>query len=76
MFEIIVIAIFAWLFFGSLGLVFRLTWGIAKFFISLLLFVIALPLLIVCLLFAGGVVLMCPLLVVFAAFWILKKIVA
>ena len=41
-----------------------------------LLSVFALPLLIVCLLFAGGVVLLCPLLVVFAAFWILKKIIA
>ena len=52
MFEQLVVIAFAWLMIKSLGLVFRLTWGLAKIVASLLM-VLALPLLIVCFAFFG-----------------------
>ena len=73
MLEIILIILFAWFFFGALGLVFRLTWGIAKILGSLVLFVIALPILILLLVFAGGIFLLFPVLIVIGAFTVLKK---
>jgi len=73
--EIILIALFAWFFFGSLGLIFRLTWGVAKVLGAIVLFVIALPILILLLVFAGGIFLLCPVLIVVGAFVILKKII-
>ena len=41
-----VLFVFAWLFVKSVGLAFHVTWGLAKF-VATLLFVIALPLLVV-----------------------------
>ena len=76
MFEILAVIVFAWLFFGSLGLVFRLTWGVAKVLVSIVLFIIALPLLILGLVFASGLLLLLPILIVIGAFWLLKKIIA
>ena len=54
MMELLVLILFCWLFFKAVGLVFRMAWGTAKIVASLL-FAVAVPLLIVCLLFAGGV---------------------
>ena len=48
MFEIIVVALFVWLFFGAVKLAFKVTWGLAKI-LATILFVIALPSLIGCL---------------------------
>ena len=53
MFELIIIIFFIWLFINSVGLAFKLTWGFAKLCAGLLM-VLALPVLILCLLFAGG----------------------
>ena len=44
MLELIITVLFFWLFFKSLGLILRLTWGITKFIVSVL-FTIAFPLL-------------------------------
>ena len=72
--ELLVSILFFWLFFKALGLAFRLAWGVAKIIVSLL-FAVALPLLIGCLLFAGGVVILVPVALVAVAFCILKACV-
>lgn len=59
MFEILTVAVFVWLMFKVVGLMFRLTWGIAKLIAGILLFLAA-PVLIVCLLFVGGFFLLIP----------------
>lgn len=69
MFTLFVLFVFAWLFVKSVGLAFHVTWGLAKF-VATLLFVIALPLLVV---FAVVGALLLPLALVAAAFCILKK---
>ena len=72
MFELMIVVAFVWLSLKTVGLAFRLTWGIAKIVAALLL-VLAFPALIVGLLFAGGLVLLLPLLMVGAAFGIAKN---
>ena len=57
MLEILTIVVFCWLSFKLLGLFFRMAWGAAKLIASIL-FVIALPLLVLCLIFAGGMLLL------------------
>ena len=74
MFDIVVIAIFAWLFVGALKLAFKVTWGLAKVAATVL-FVIALPALIGCLMIAGGVLLLVPLGLIAVSFGILKACV-
>lgn len=71
MFELLVLILFVWLSVKALGLTFRLTWGAAKIAASLLC-VIALPLMLVCLLFAGGVILLLPLLLLAGVCGIVK----
>ena len=72
--ELIITILCIWLFFKGLGLALRLTWGVTKFVVSLL-FTIAIPLLIFCLLFAGGLVILVPLGLLGLAFGLLKAIV-
>lgn len=72
MLNLLVIALFCWLFFKALGLAFKMAWGAAKIAASIL-FAIAVPLLVVCLFFASGVLLLLPLVLVGLAFWLLKK---
>lgn len=74
MFEFVTIIVFVWLLAKAIGLAVKLTWGAAKVIASLLM-AIALPLLIGCLLFAGGVALILPLAVIAAAVGILKACV-
>ena len=71
MLEIIITILFFWLFFKVVGLAVKMTWGLTKLIASLL-FTIALPLLIGCLLFAGGLVLLVPLGLVALALGLLK----
>lgn len=71
MFEILVTIAFIWLFVKVIGLTFKVTWGLAKI-VAVILFVIALPTLIGCLLLAGGLALLIPIALVGAAFAILK----
>lgn len=70
-FEIAITVLFVWLFFKALKLTFKITWGITKI-IAIILFVIALPALIGCLLFAGGTILLLPLALVATAFGLVK----
>ena len=71
MFELLVVAAFLWLLIKGLGLAFRVTWGLTKA-VAIVLFVLAMPALLGCLLLAGGVLLLIPVALVGIAFGILK----
>ena len=74
MLEVLLLILFCWLLFKAVGLAFKVAWGTTKIIASIL-FAIAVPLLVVCLLFAGGVVLLVPVGLIGAAFGLLKKCV-
>ena len=71
MFELLVIAIFIWLLVKSIGLAFKLTWGVAKIAASILIG-LAFPVLIVCFVFVGGIALPVPVTTIAIAAGILK----
>ena len=71
MFELLTIAIFIWLLVKSIGLAFKLTWGVAKIAASILIG-LAFPVLIVCLVFVGGIALLVPIIMIAIAAGILK----
>lgn len=71
MLELLTIVIFIWLLVKAVGLACKLTWGVAKVAASILIG-LALPVLIICLVFVGGVVLLVPLVMVAIAAGILK----
>ena len=71
MFELLAIILFIWLLGKAIGLAIKLTWGVAKASASILM-VIALPALVLCLLFAGGIALIVPLAIIGLAVGILK----
>ena len=70
--EILLVILFCWLFFKTVGLAFRVAWGTAKIIASVL-FAIAVPMLVLCLMFAGGIVLLLPLSLIGLAFGLLKS---
>ena len=72
MFELLTIIVFAWLLIKAIRLAFKLTWGMAKIVASILM-VLALPLLIVCLLFVGGAILIVPVAMIGIAAGIMKS---
>ena len=72
MFELLTIVVFVWLLIKAIGLAFKLTWGMAKIVASILM-VLALPLLIVCLLFVGGAILIVPVAMIGIAAGIMKS---
>ena len=72
MFELLTIVVFVWLLAKAIGLAFKLTWGMAKIAASILM-VLALPLLIVCLLFVGGAILIVPVAMIGIAAGIMKS---
>lgn len=71
MMELVLLVLFCWLFFKAVGLAFRMAWGTAKVIASIL-FALAVPLLVLCLIFAGGVFLLLPLAMIGIAFGLLK----
>ena len=71
MFEILLTILFAVLFIKVAGVAFRISWCIAKA-IACVLFVLALPTMALCLLFAGGMILLLPIALIVVAFGILK----
>lgn len=73
MFDLLVLVITVWLAVKVLGLLFRTAWGLAKILASLLL-ALAVPALILCLVFAGGILLLIPALMIAAALGILRGI--
>lgn len=74
MLELIIGVFCIWLFFKAVGMAVRLTWGLTKIIASVL-FTIAMPILIGCLLFAGGLVILVPLALIGIAFGLLKACV-
>lgn len=71
MFELLAIAIFIWQLVKSIGLAFKLTWGVAKIAASILIG-LAFPVLIVCFVFIGGIALLVPVVMIAIAAGILK----
>lgn len=71
MFDLLVLVVFVWLFVGAVRLAFRVTWGLAKI-VATILFILALPALIVTLLAASGVALLIPLGLLALAWGVLK----
>ena len=71
MFELLTIAIFIWLVVKAIGLAFKLTWGVAKIAASILIG-LAFPVLIICLVFVGGIALLVPIVMIAIAAGILK----
>ena len=71
MFELLVLVLFCWIFFGSIRLMFKIAWGLAKI-LAVILLVLALPSLIGCLLFASGAILLVPIALVFIAWGLVK----
>ncbi len=71
MFELLTVAIFTWLLVKAIGLAFKLTWGVAKIAASILIG-LAFPVLIVCFVFVGGIVLLIPVVMIAIAAGILK----
>ena len=71
MFELLTVGIFTWLLVKTIGLALKLTWGVAKIIASILIG-LALPVLIVCLIFAGGIILLLPIVMIAVAAAILK----
>lgn len=72
MFNIIITVVFIWLMIKAIGFALKLTWGAARIVASILM-VIALPVLILFLLFAGGVLLLIPLAMVGIAAGVLRS---
>ena len=72
MMEFVMVILFCWLFWKALGLAFRAAWGMTKI-LAWLLFILAVPLLIGCLLFAGGILLLIPVAMVAIAGALLKS---
>ena len=71
MFELLTVVFFLWLMIKAIGLAFRLTWGLAKIAASILIG-LALPVLIFCFIFVGGIALLVPVGMIAVAVWILK----
>ena len=71
MFELLTLIIFAWLLIKVIGLLLKMTWGAAKIVASILVG-LAFPVLIVCLLFVGGVAILVPVAMIAVAAGILK----
>ena len=74
MFEFLVLSAFVWLFFKSIGLAFRVAWGLAKI-TAVILFTLALPAMIGAFLLASGLALLIPVALVGVAFGILNACV-
>ena len=73
MIDFLLTVLFIYLFFWTIKLLFKLTWGVAKI-TAVILMIIALPTLIGCLMVAGGLVLLIPVALLIGAIGIIKLI--
>lgn len=71
MIELLVLILFCWIFFGAIRLLFKVAWGLTKV-LAVILLILAFPSLIACLLYAGGVILLLPVLLIAGAWGLLK----
>ena len=74
MFELFILVFFVWLMIKATVLSLKLTWGLAKITASILM-VLALPLLILSLLFVGGLAIVAPVAIICIAIGIMKTCV-
>ena len=74
MLELLTVVVFVWLLVKTVGLAFKLTWGVAKVTASILIG-LAFPVLIICLVFVGGMALLVPIAIIGMAFGIVKACV-
>ena len=74
MFELLTLILFVWLFVKAIGLTLRMTWGITKITVSLLIG-LALLVLFVSLIFIGGIALLVPIAMIAIAAGIVKACV-
>ena len=74
MLEFLIVLLFVWFLMKAIGLAMRITWGLAKV-VATLLMVIAVPLLVICFMFVGGLTLLVPVVLVGAAVKILDNCV-
>ena len=74
MFELLITILTVWLGIKAIGLMLKLTWGITKLVVGILI-VLAFPALLGCLLFAGGILLLIPLAMIVIATGIVKACV-
>ena len=70
--DLLLTGLFVWLVFKVSGLVFRVAWSLTKLF-ALVLFVLSIPALVGCLLFAGGLLIVIPVAMVGMAFGLLNN---
>jgi len=70
--DLLLTAFFIWLLVKAVGLTLRVAWGLTKV-IAVLLFMLAVPALVACLLFAGGLLLIIPVAMVGIAVGMLKS---
>lgn len=71
MFELFAILLFCSIFFGAIKLAFKVAWGLTKV-IAVILFILSLPSLIGCLLYASGIILLLPVALIGLAWGLLK----
>lgn len=71
MFELFVVLLFFYLVVNAIGLMLRLTWGLAKIAAGILI-ALAFPALVVCFLFVGGIALLIPVAMIVIAVGIVK----
>ena len=74
MLELLFTILFVWLLFKTIGLTLKITWGAAKIVASILM-VLAVPVLLVCFVFVGGLALILPIAIVAIAAGVLKACV-
>lgn len=74
MFELLIVFFFIWLFFKTVKLALKVAWGAARIAASVL-FTLAVPMLIGCILLSGGILLLLPIILLAAAFGLLKACV-
>lgn len=74
MFELLTLVLFVWLLVKVIGLTLRMTWGIAKITVSILLG-LALPVLFISFIFVGGIALLVPIAMIAIAAGIVKACV-
>ena len=74
MFGLLVIIAFIWLLIKIIGAMFKVAWGLSKVIASILM-IFALPLLIVCFIFWGGITLAFPIILLCIALGMLKACV-
>ena len=72
MFELFVLILFCSIFFSSIRLMFKVAWGLAKI-LAVILLILALPSLIGFLLYASGVILLLPIVLIAIVWGILRS---